>query len=190
MKNKAILILLFAVFFAPVLIALLLNSQWLDWNASPDRAHGELLQPVVPIGPFALSDAAGQPRSLEDLAGRWQLIFTTTLPCAAECRETLLLLHNIRLAQDRRAGEAGLVLITDQILSPELITQLPRIDATWTLLDGTSGAALLQRFPRARPQAFFIVDPQTNIIERFSADADPTGIRKDLDRLLTWTLRE
>jgi hypothetical protein len=190
MKNKATLILLFAVFFAPMLIALLLNSQWLDWRATPDRAHGELLQPVVPLGDFQLTDATGQARSRADLAERWQLVFTTTEACSAECRETLLLLHNIRLAQDRRAGEAGLLLITDQALDPALVEELQRLDATWTLFDDASGATLLERFPEPEPRAFYIVDPETNIMERFAADADPTGIRKDLDRLLTWTVRE
>ena len=190
MKNKVTLILLFAVFFTPVLVALLLNSQWLDWRATPARAHGELLQPVVPIGPFELHDVTGQTRTPADLAGRWQLVFTTAEACDSECRETLVLLHNIRLAQDRRAAEAALVLITDQTLDPSLAEQLQRIDSTWTIFTGDAGAALLTRFPDHDPRAFYIVDPEANIIERFGPDADLTGIRKDFDRLLTWTVRE
>ena len=96
----------------------------------------------------------------------------------------------IRSAQDRRAAEAALVLITDQTLDPSLTEQLQRIDNTWTIFTGDAGAALLTRFPDPDPRAFYIVDPEANIIERFGPDADLTGIRKDFDRLLTWTVRE
>ncbi|PKL95440.1 MAG: hypothetical protein CVV18_05525 [Gammaproteobacteria bacterium HGW-Gammaproteobacteria-8] len=190
MKSKTTLILLFAVFFAPIVVALLLNSQWLDWRAVPARAHGELLQPVVPIGAFELPDAAGQTRTSADLTGRWQLVFTTAEACGEDCRETLALLHNVRLAQDRRAADAALLLITDRVLDSALVEQLQRSDTTWTVFDGAAGAALRARFPDPDPRAYYIVDPEANIIERFGPDADLTGIRKDFDRLLTWTLRD
>ena len=190
MKNKLTLLLLLGVFLAPFLIAVLLNSQWIDWQAEPSRAHGELLQPVVPIGDFELVDATGTARTRADLAGRWQLVYATTADCDSACSEILVIMHNVRLAQDRRAGEAALLLITDRTLDPGLVAAATAQDQTWTLFDGESGRTLLQRFPGAATGGFYIVDPETNIIERFEPGADPTGIRKDLDRLLTWTVRE
>lgn len=190
MNNKLTLILLLAVFFVPILIAVLLNSQWVDWQAEPRRAHGELLQPVVPIGAFEFHDATGTPRSQADLAGRWQLVYATTDECADECQKILALMHNIRLAQDRHAAKAALLMITDRRLDGELIQSILALDPTWTIFDGEAGRMLLLRFPGAPTGGFYIVDPDTNIIEYFAPDADPTGIRKDLDRLLTWTVRD
>jgi len=189
-RNRLILVLLFALFFAPIALALLLNSSLVDWTADPARAHGELLQPVVPIGEFTLDDALGRERSQADLADRWHLVMTETRTCGDECRELLMLMHNIRLAQDRRASDAGLILLTDQTLPQPLLTEMTAMDATWRVFDGDAGGRLLGRFPDAAPRAFYILDPEGNIIERFAPDADPTGIRKDLDRLMTWTVRE
>ncbi|MGB0514666.1 MAG: hypothetical protein ACPGJE_07485 [Wenzhouxiangellaceae bacterium] len=189
-RNRLILVLLFVLFFAPIVIALLLNSKWVDWSASPGRAHGELLRPVVPLGEFALTDALGQQRTQDDLADLWIVVMTRTGDCDSECRESLLLMHSIRLAQDRRAPDAALMLLSDQILPDPLLNELTATDATWRVFDGDAGARLLRRFPGAASGTFYIVDPEGNIIERFAPDADPTGIRKDLDRLMTWTVRE
>ena len=49
MKSKMTLIALFAMFFTPMLVAVLLHSEWVDWRAAPEKAHGELVSPVVPL---------------------------------------------------------------------------------------------------------------------------------------------
>jgi len=47
MKSKMTLIALFALFFTPMLLAVLLHSEWVDWRAAPEKAHGELVSPVA-----------------------------------------------------------------------------------------------------------------------------------------------
>jgi len=190
MKNKLVLIGLFAAFFAPLLIALLLHSEWIDWQAPPDRSHGTLVDPVVPVGIFELADASGRPRSRGDLTGRWWLILVQPDNCDRDCLERLELMHRIRLAQDRHQLEVGLMLITGGLLPKPEIDRIELLDPTFVIFQGNAGGTLSQRFPAVESGAFYIVDPDANIMERFQPDADPTGIRKDLDRLLTWTIRE
>ncbi|MGK7296653.1 MAG: hypothetical protein ACNS61_12655 [Candidatus Wenzhouxiangella sp. M2_3B_020] len=190
MKNKLTLIALFALFFAPVLVAVLLHSEWIDWQASPDKAHGELIDPVVPLGRFSLPDAGGNPRGLADLEGRWQLVHVVGDACRSECMQRLELIHNIRLAQDRHADEVGLLLLADGALSSEKAATIEAIDGNWLLFDGASAAELMRPFPQPKPGTSYIVDPKANIIERFGPDRPLNGIRKDLDRLLTWTVSE
>jgi len=190
MKSKLTLIALFALFFTPMLIAVLLHSQWVDWRAPPDKAHGELVSPVVPLGEFDLLDASGNSRSLADLLGRWHLVFIAPRQCGADCIETAALMHNIRLAQDRHQSEVGLILVSATRLAETTRDRILELDDAWLLFDGEAGDALIQRLPSATPGTFYIVDPEANIMERFAPGADLTGVRKDLDRLLTWTLRE
>jgi len=190
LKGRMVLILLAALFFTPILIALLLNSRWVDWQAAPERAHGDLLQPVVPLGPFRLDDAGGRARSLEDLRGTWHIAMLRHSACDSACDGQLELMHNIRLAQDRRADEVGLLWITSEPVTAARVEQLRAQDPRWMVFDGASGAALAERFPLDGPGAFYIVDPDGNIMERFTLDTDLNGLRKDLDRLLTWTRRE
>jgi hypothetical protein len=190
MNNKLVLIALFAVFFAPVLVAIVLHSEWVSWQAAPDKAHGELVEPVVPLGEFELPDAAGRTRTPADLTGRWQLVHARPGGCGDACVETVSLMHNIRLAQDRHRDDVGLVLLTGAELEPATRERLAEFDASLVAFDGEAGEALLQRFPALAPGAFYIVDPEANIMERFGPGANLNGIRKDLDRLLTWTVRE
>ncbi|MEX2500650.1 MAG: hypothetical protein WD397_17425 [Wenzhouxiangellaceae bacterium] len=190
MKNKLTLIALFALFFAPMLAAVLLHSEWVDWRAAPEKAHGELIMPVVPIGDFRLAGAGGVDRTLDDLRGRWQMVFVTGQTCQAECLQTATLMHNIRLAQDRRQDEVGLVMLSTANLDPDDYRRIRDTDANWLVFDGDAGRVLTNRMPDPAPGTFYIIDPEANIMERFGPGADLNGLRKDLDRLLTWTVRE
>jgi hypothetical protein len=190
MKSKMMLIALFALFFAPMLVAVLLHSEWVDWRAAPEKAHGELVSPVAPLGDFDLPDAGGDDRGLDDLIGRWQLVFIAPDECLADCLETTGLMHNIRLAQDRRASEVGLVMLSASALDEAKRERIDALDPAWLVFDGKAAGDLIVRMPNPAPGTFYIVDPEANIIERFAPGADLNGVRKDLDRLLTWTVRE
>jgi len=190
MNNKLTLIALIALFLAPVLVAVVLHSEWVDWRAAPERAHGELIDPVFPLGQFRHADAGGTSRELDDLLDRWQLVLIAGQTCGGACLETAGLMHNIRLAQDRHQDQVGLMMLVRQEMTPETRRRINDLDPAWLLFDGVAGRALAKRFPDPADGSLYIVDPEANIIERFSPGADLNGVRKDLDRLLTWTLRE
>ncbi len=190
MKAKFTIIVLFGLFLAPILIAVVLNSQWVDWRASPDRSHGQLVEPVQPLGEFELNDASGTARSLPDLTGRWQLVHEIVGACDQACEENIVLIRQIRAAQDRFIPDVGLLLLADQPLAPELIERIESLDASFLVFDDQAGQTLSARFPANNQGFFYILDPSGNIIEMFDNTADPTGIRKDLHRLMTWTVRE
>ena len=190
MKNKVVPIALFALFFAPILVAVVLNSTWVDWRAAPEKAHGRLIEPVVPLGEFEHIDAGGEPRNLHDVLDRWQLVFVSRQPCREACLETTALMHNIRLAQDRHSSEVGLTMLSAQQLDPKTRRRINKLESPWLMFDGDAGRALAERLPDSTDGSLYIVDPEANILERFEPGADLNGVRKDLDRLLTWTLRE
>lgn len=190
MKGKLTLIALFALFFAPMLVAVLLHSQWVDWRAAPDKAHGTLIAPVVPLGKFELQDASGSPRRLDDLLDRWQLAYIAPRECSADCLEITALMHNIRLAQDRHQSEVGLLFLSATDIAPTTRSRILDLGDAWLLFDGKAAGDLIERFPSPAVGALYIVDPEANIMERFAPGTDLNGVRKDLDRLLTWTVRE
>lgn len=190
MNNKLVLILVLALFLLPMLAAVLLHSSWLDWQPDPERAHGRLLQPVLPIGEFQLTDAAGALRSEQDLLHRWWLVRLVDGACDEDCQRELGLLHRIRLAQDRHVGDIGVLLLAPQTLETGLRERIVELGPAWMVFEGPETNRLHSRFPEPVHGTTFIVDPEGNIMERFEPEADATGIRKDLRRLLTWTVRE
>ncbi|MDX1626597.1 MAG: SCO family protein [Wenzhouxiangellaceae bacterium] len=187
MSNRLTLLAIAAAFFLPVLIAVVLHSQWIDWTAEPGRAHGVLIEPVVPIGEFDVVDAAGDRLTGTDLRGRWQLILATRAPCAEDCRERLALMRQLWTSLNRHQPDVGMLFVTDGALSQEVLEFVEALDAPFRVVDGAAGATLARRLPELDRGGFYIVDPMGNIMERFAADADLNGVRKDLRRLLTWT---
>ena len=51
-----------------------------------------------------------------------------------------------------------------------------------------SGAVWINTLPHdLNLKTTYLIDPVGNIIMSYPADSDPTGIRKDLKRILTWS---
>lgn len=179
MKRKLTVLAVIGLFFAPVIIAVVLNSRWVDWTPAPGRSHGELVEPVVEL------DAA-LPEG--DWAGKWTLVRYQPGPCEADCLKALYWLRQARKAQDRHVPDIGLLLISPEPLAAGRRAEIRRLSPAWRVLDGEDGATVAGQLPGAGDAGVaYIMDPQSNIMMRYPAGTDPNGIRKDLDRLLTWT---
>ena len=186
--KKTTLLALVAVFLAPVLLAILLNSRWLDWRPGSTRNHGELLEPAVRLPEFELQTASGEPLTRESLLGQWQLLHYRAAGCDEACMEALYWLRQIRLAQDRHQPEIGLMLVTPGTLGGGVLEEIRDLAPDFRVLAGDAGSALSPALPDAGLEAFsYIVDPRGHIILRYPQDADFNGMRRDLSRLLTWT---
>ncbi len=189
MKKRTSLILLFLVFFVPVVISVLLHSDWFEWRPDGTRAHGELIEPVVELGEFR-HEHQGEVVERDDLLDRWQLTHVTTGGCDEVCLESLYWLRQIRTAQDRHQLDIGLMLVAGETVSDETRSEIRELSEDFAIVDGATGAELSARFPDSPGQRRYILDPDANIIMSYAEDADPNGIRRDLRRLLTWTQRD
>lgn len=181
MKRRLTLAALLIAFFAPVIIAVLLHSRWLEWRPEPERSHGQLIEPVVDIRDRLPGG---------DWTDKWHLVRVVSGPCADDCLESLYWLRQVRAAQNRHMPDIGLVLVTPASVPAPTRAEIERISPVWRILDGARGRDLSAALPESPGPATYIMDPQTNIMMRYPADTDPNGIRKDLKRLLTWTREE
>lgn len=186
--NKTTVFAVLALFLAPVVIAVLLNSQWLDWRPGSTRNHGELLQPAVRLPEFELRTASGETVTRETLAGQWQLLHYRAGGCKEACMEALYWLRQIRLAQDRHQPEVALMFVTPGQVDDAVLGRIHELADDYRVFAGDAGSALSPALPDAGLQAIsYIVDPKGHIILRYPQDADFNGMRRDLSRLLTWT---
>ena len=186
--KKVTVALLLALFFAPVAIAILLNSQWLDWRPGSTRNHGELLQPAVRLPEFELQTAAGNRVSRETLAGQWQLLHYRPAGCSEACLEDLYWLRQIRLGQDRHQPEIDLMLVTPGEVNNDTLSAIHDLAEDFRVVSGTAGKTLGTALPDPGLKPIsYIVDPKGHIILSYPQDADLNGMRRDLSRLLTWT---
>ncbi|MCZ7566893.1 MAG: hypothetical protein M5U08_26290 [Burkholderiales bacterium] len=103
--------------------------------------------------------------------------------CAEACRRQLYLMRQIRLAQGRNFERIERVwLITDD--APPAADLAPLIEGVWTARAG--GSPVLAALPAAADVSHhvYLIDPLGNLMLRFPREPDPTGMIKDLQRLL------
>lgn len=168
-KNRMMLIGLFALFMTPVLIALYLNSNLTDWRPGALNVKGELIQPVLTIPDAASIENAPWTREL------WTMLVVAPDECDAVCRSGLEKGASVHRALGRLQPKIERALVssaTGFADDPSLI-QLGSAVSIGTLLADNQLSGEL-----------FLVDPFGNIMMRYENDFDPSGLRKDLQRLL------
>ena len=189
-RGRRTLILVALLFLLPVVAATALYlSGWRPEGKS--LQHGELVQPARPVGDAGLMGADGAPFRLHALRGKWAFVYFSPLPCTQACRNSLYKMQQVRLAQGRDAPRVQRVMIVADAGAGalrELAQQYPGLVAV-------SGArvmlqALAREFVSSHgtaldaPGRVYLIDPIGNLVLSYAPDADPSGMRKDLARLL------
>jgi len=142
------------------------------WVPGKTSNYGELLTPPRPVA------------GLEPLRGKWALVMFDAGACDALCEKKLYYLRQVRRAQGK---------------------DMDRIERLWVITDGAKPRAeilpgiegMLIYYRPDVAAAFigpvadhiYLVDPLGNLMMRFPHDPDPSGMIKDLQRLLKYTPR-
>ncbi|QOC21164.1 hypothetical protein IC757_08840 [Wenzhouxiangella sp. AB-CW3] len=186
--SRTTIIAVFAVFFTPVIVAVLMHSEWFEWRPSETRNYGELLEPPHALPAFEIQRADDAALSRNDLLERWQLIHVAAGPCSEACVETLYWLRQVRRAQDRHQPDIDITLVSNTEVADDVRADIEELAAGIRILDGTAGASFKSLLPSDPSGPIsYILDPQANIILRYPDGSDFNGMRRDLRRLLTWT---
>jgi hypothetical protein len=171
------LILIGAIAVLPLVGSYLL---YLFWRPSSFVNHGELVAPAQVVMPAA-EDVMY--KALQELSGKWVLAMVDSGACEEFCRQKLYYLRQVRLTQGKDMERIErLWIITDPIRPQESL--LKEYMGTRLVMAGQS--PWVRQLP-ARSSAtdhLYIIDPLGNVILRYSRDLDPSGMKKDLQRLL------
>ena len=177
---------LFLLFAAPMIAAYL-------WQPGPDTAstnYGQLVDPARPITGVALRDLEGRPVDFASLAGKWTLLYFGAKDCDDICSKNLYKIERVRLTQNKNIRRVQGVYIVPATLSPQAVRERVSKYAGITGLQATADTELgVLRFFEAGGhgpihERIYIIDPLGNLMMSYPASADPTGMRKDLARLL------
>jgi len=188
--GRRTLLLVVALFLLPVVLATYLYvSGWRPEGRS--LQHGELVQPARPVGDAELIGADGAPYRLGALRGKWALVYFSPLPCSDVCQNNLYKMQQVRLTQGRDASRVERVLIVADAATPALRALAQRYPG---LLAVSGARATIQKLAREFvssqgsalevPGRVYLIDPIGNLVLSYAPDADPSGMRKDLARLL------
>lgn len=190
-KHKLLqLVLLALLFLIPPAVAYILF--FTDFKPSSSVNYGELVQPPTPLLDAELETLAGEKFKISDLQRNWVLLYVGSSRCDEVCDGSLHKINRVRLAQGeqmRRVKSVYIVPADTPVSEVDRVVQAHRgililragpqvLEALLTQLENGSETAL-QNFRRV-----YIVDPLGNVMMLYHAEADPSGMRKDLKRLL------
>ena len=152
------------------------------WQPSGRVNYGELVAgATLPQAKLTLAD--GKPFDFEKLRGRWLFVTVDSGACDDYCQNKLWKMRQVRMTQGKYLERIERVwLVSDtQAVAPAVIKEY---DGTWITV--AQGNALLQSFPYTAAQRdhIYLVDPLGNVVLRYPKDADPSRMKKDLERLL------
>lgn len=144
--------------------------------------YGELMaDKQLPDAVLKLTD--GKPFALSQLRGKWLFVTVDDAACDAYCEKKLWQIRQVRKTQGKypeRIERVWLVTGGGQP-APRLRTEY---EGTWMVV--AAGSTVLDALPHAgaRTDHIYLVDPLGNLVLRYPRDADPSRMRKDLERLL------
>ena len=189
-RQQLTLIGIFALFFGPVLLVMLMRSSWWQYQPSGLKNQGELVQPPVHLS---------LDQSLES-DGKWLILYVLDQPCDQGCIDNVTSLRQIHRATGRNGEHLGVALLSNTQIDPELRSRLSAIypefsfpvDSEHTALKTLENINMDLVQDKADPDDIhtYVLDPMLNVILAYRTDADPTGIHKDLKRLLKWSDQE
>ena len=143
--------------------------------------YGTLIDPhPLPIARLERPDGSGF--SIAELKGRWVMLQVDASGCSEPCRRKLYQMRQVRLAQgpEMRRIERVWLVRDDGPVGPALLREYAGTQVAY------AGIATLSAFPAERDVAdhIYVIDPLGNLMLRFPRDADPSRMKKDLERLL------
>lgn len=181
-RARASLVALFALFFVPVLVSMVLVIAKPGWTPFGTINRGELIQPPLTLnlsGGLAKEDEVPLPKLL---AGKWVLAHLSPTVCGEDCNRALVAMRQARIALGKDADRVlRLWLVTDDVAPVRMngvLEEFPGLHAYRASLE------LAKQFPRPSHDALYVIDPAGLLILRYEGTESANDILKDMKRLL------
>lgn len=188
-RQQLTLIGIFALFFGPLILVMLMRSSWWQYQPSGMKNLGLLVQPPQQIALDRTSETSD----------KWLILHVLGEPCELACIESTAALRQVHRAAGRHAEHLEVVLLNQSSMAPGLRTKLETVYPAFNFVAGSEAltAALLDinSSVSETPTGLnnintYILDPMSNVVLAYTAEADPGDMLKDLKRLLKWSDQE
>lgn len=193
-RGRQTLVLLVVAFSLPIVLAIIFyNIDSLRPEGTTNA--GELITPARPLILEGFVDTEGKLFSLENIQHRWTLVYIGDSSCDSICQEKIYLMRQIRWSQGKEMRRIQrLFIVTDESGMTDVKAIIEKYPGMFV---ATAGKPIMDKFVKqfeingisasTMPGRIFIIDPIGNLMMRYTADAPPKGIVKDLTRLLKFS---
>ncbi len=163
--QRRTLLLLLALFFAPLAVAFALYYG-LGWRPASQSIHGELISPARPM-----------PAGAQKLRGDWALVYVGDGACDGDCRTALVFARQTRLSLDKDMTRLSRVMLaTDHCCDVAYLKREHDGIKVFDVSAADDKAELLAVLPKVQLQhTLFVVDPLGNLVMRYDVRQNPRG---------------
>ena len=189
-RQQLTLIGIFALFFGPVILVMMMRSSWWQYQPANLKNEGQLVTPPTPL---VLSPS-------QEFGQKWLILYVLDTPCEKACIDHATALRQIHKAAGRNSEHLGLVLLASGAQDPDLQSRLETIYPAFIQLTDSENLALpvltdinsklFADSGESRSIQTYILDPMLNVILAYEVGGNPNSIHKDLKRLLKWSDQE
>ena len=191
-RQKVTLIGNFALFFGPLILVMLMRSSWWQYQPANLKNQGHLVQPPVHL--------ALEHKQAQEVEGKWLILYMLAQPCDQACIDHATLLRQIHRASGRERDHLAVALLGPGNMESGLREKLESIYPEFILIPDTAATAsetlaavntvVAENTGDTSSIHTYVLDPMLNVILAYGANTNPSGIHKDLKRLLKWSDQE
>jgi hypothetical protein len=176
-RKRIGLLLIIALFLAPVVTAYVLNA--VGWRPAGTRNYGTLIEPPQDLTQARFILADGKALEWKDAEWSWTIFALTGPGCAAKCMARIDELRRARLTLNQNAYRVRVVVL-DDTLTQDAFAALKPVEVA---RDPDAKLAGLRPSSADDVTAAF-ADPHGFLVLRYPDHYDGNLLRKDLARLI------
>ncbi|MFA6987204.1 MAG: hypothetical protein WC213_13515 [Arenimonas sp.] len=176
LRSRLTLLLIAAMFLSSFFIAAFLRFS--GWTPDRGKNYGELLQPPKDLSALTLVRADGGAYAWAPEKNLWRIVVVPDKDCTTACVTLLDALHRVWQNQGRRADRIDVLWFGD------LPADGPRFRRLIPMQPNAALSAALPEAARADALPVYLIDPSGFLALHYRAGFEPTGLRKDLGKLV------
>jgi peroxiredoxin len=150
--------------------------------------YGALIDPQVAVPPLSLTRLDGTSFDLASLRGEWVMLTVDRAECAEPCQKKLWNMRQVRTAtgKERDRIERVFLIVDDAPTTTLLLREYEGTHFVRASAKELGGfLALPQEGSAVLEDCVWLIDPLGHLMLRWPKAADPTRMKKDMDKLLS-----
>lgn len=185
LRGRQQFLLLAALFFAPLLAAVIFYFVVPTWQPDHRTNYGTLITPARPLPEATLLTETGEAADPQALRGRWSFVYVGGSSCDDLCAQKLYQIRQVRtLLNEKRLRVQRVYLAPTTEAAQAAHERLAAEHPDLKMLVDTPEATYSRFLGGEDPQALYLVDPLGNWLMVYPAEAESTGLLKDIKKLL------
>ena len=176
-KNKLSIVALIMLFLTPLIIAIVMNSNWIDYQPSNMKNRGDFIQPPIKIT---------ENDNLKAYEGFWTVVYNHTGICENDCKQMMDLIYRVRLTKGHKMDKVRLLVLHPENSELEIPPQYASIESqsynTDTVLSKTLSELSINSLTDNK--GLYIIAPEGFLMMSYPKDFVPQDVIKDLGLLL------